>query len=183
MRPIGIGRGVYVRTFLVVLLIVFVVIGAAVVYLIVTTPKESAGVRLPLSPAQRALLANVPATAESFALIPNAAALVAQREDSRGAYPPIGRPSVSTVAISPASIDITSVAPPILPASQPTPAGLPAIHKFARNAILTANFTTAPRLIEEANRLLGTKASILLRDGGAVVLYAAACARCLTPPR
>ena len=273
------------RTFLVVLLIVFVVIGAAVVYLIVTTPKESAGVRLPLSPAQRALLANVPATAESFALIPNAAALeaklranpvtreavddyreratlpspwmlggadvivwrsgkattyfvrldalrallartylmvagdagptrllinttdetpipaaeidqllalggslppgealVAQREDSRGAYPPIGRPSVSTVAISPASIDITSVAPPILLASQPAPAGLPATHKFARNAILTANFTTAPRLIEEANRLLGTKASILLRDGGAVVLYAVDSGRLLPRP-
>src|ERR1051326_6284333 len=78
MRPIGIGRGVYVRTFLVVLLIVLVVIGAAVVYLIVTTPKESAGVHLPLSPAQRALLANVSASAESFALIPNAAALEAK---------------------------------------------------------------------------------------------------------
>jgi len=67
-----------VRTFLVVLLIVLVVIGAVVVYLVVTTPKESAGIRFPLSPAQRALLASVPASAESFALIPNAAALEAK---------------------------------------------------------------------------------------------------------
>jgi hypothetical protein len=287
MRPIGIGRGVYVRTFLVVLLIVLVVIGAAVVYLMVTTPKESAGIRFPLSPAQRALLASVPASAESFALIPNAAsleaklranlvtreavddyrqratlpspwmlggadvvvwrsgkattyfvrldavrsllahiylmvagdagptrllintslndespipaaeidqllalggslpageALVVQREESRGAYPPIGRPSVSTVTITPASIDISSVAPAIVPAVQPT-AGLPAPHRFARNAILTANFTSAPRLIEESNRLLGAKASVLLRDGGAVVLYSVDSGRLLPRPR
>lgn len=274
------------RTFLVVLLIVVVVIGAAVVYLIVTTPKESAGIRFPLSPAQRALLAAVPASAESFALIPNAAALegklhanpvtreavddyrqratlpspwmlggadvvvwrsgkattyfvrldavrsllahiylmvagdagptrllinatdeppipaaeidqllalggslpagealVVQREESRGAYPPIGRPSVSTVTISPASIDINSVAPAIAPATQPPPAGLPAPHRFARNAILTANFTSAPRLIEESNRLLGAKASVLLRDGGAVVLYSVDSGRLLPRPR
>ncbi|HEV8434742.1 MAG TPA: hypothetical protein VGR95_15115, partial [Thermoanaerobaculia bacterium] len=281
------GRGVYVRTFLVVLLIVLVVIGAAVVYLMVTTPKESAGIRFPLSPAQRALLASVPASAESFALIPNAAsleaklranlvtreavddyrqratlpspwmlggadvvvwrsgkattyfvrldavrsllahiylmvagdagptrllintslndespipaaeidqllalggslpageALVVQREESRGAYPPIGRPSVSTVTITPASIDISSVAPAIVPAVQPT-AGLPAPHRFARNAILTANFTSAPRLIEESNRLLGAKASVLLRDGGAVVLYSVDSGRLLPRPR
>src|ERR1043166_2181296 len=78
MRPIGIGRGVYVRTFLIVLLIVLVVIGAAIVYLIATTSKESAGIRLPLTPAQRALIATVPASAEAFALIPNAAALEAK---------------------------------------------------------------------------------------------------------
>lgn len=282
MRPVGIGRGVYVRTFLVVLLIVLIVIGAAVVYLVATTPKESAGVRFPLTPSQRALLATVPATAESFALIPNAAAieaklranpvtreavdeyreratlpspwmlggadvvvwrtgkattyfvrldavrsllahiylmvagdagptrllinasdetpipaaeidqllalggslpageaLVVQREESRGAYPPVGRPALSVVTVTPASIDISSVAPP----TQTTPAGLPAPHGFARNAILTANFTSAPRLIEEANRLLGAKASVLLRDGGAVVLYAVDSGRLLPRPR
>jgi hypothetical protein len=224
MRPIGIGRGVYVRTFLVVLLIVLVVIGAAVVYLIVTTPKESGALHLPLTPAQRTLIATVPASAESFALIPHAAALeaklranpvtalavdeyreratlpspwmlggadvvawrsgkattyfvkldpvrsvlahiylmvagdagptrvlinasdeppipaaeidqllalgpslpagealVVQREESRGAYPPIGRPALSIVSISPASIDIASVAAPAPAARKPTP--------------------------------------------------------------
>jgi hypothetical protein len=71
----------------------------------------------------------------------------------------------------------------VAPASQPTPAGLAAPHKFARNAILTANFTSAPRLIEESNRLLGAKASVLLRDGGAVVLYAVDAGRLLPRPR
>lgn len=284
------------RTFLVVLLIVLVVIGAVFVYLIATTPKESAGVRLPLSPAQRALIATVPASAESFALIPNAAALeaklranpvtreavedyrqratlpspwmlggadvvvwrsgkattyfvrldavrallariylmvagdagptrllinatdeppipaaeidqllalggslpagealVVQREESRGAFPPIGRPAVSTVTISPASIDIASVSPAAqtgMSALHGEPSGAqtflsapPAPHKFARNAILTATFTSAPRLIEESNRLLGAKASVLLRDGGAVVLYAVDSGRLLPRPR
>ncbi|HEY2094648.1 MAG TPA: hypothetical protein VGJ81_22530 [Thermoanaerobaculia bacterium] len=286
MRPVGIGRGVYVRTFLVVLLIVLVVIGAAVVYLIATTPKESAGIRLPLTPAQRALIATVPASAESFALIPNAAALeaklrvnpvtrdavdtyreratlpspwmlggadviawrsgkattyfvrldpvrsllahiylmvagdagptrvlinasdeppvtaaeidqllalgaslppgealVVQRQESRGAYPPIGRPAVSTVSISAASIDIASVAPATSAANVESAAGSAAPHRFARNAILTATFTSAPRLIEEANRLIGTKASMLLRDGGAVALYAVDAGRLLPRPR
>ena len=276
------------RTFLVVLLIVLVVIGAAVVYLIVTTPKESAGIRLPLTPEQRALLATVPGSAESFALIPNAAALeaklranpvtreavenyrqhatlpspwmlggadvvvwrsgkattyfvrldpvrsflahiylmvagdagptrllinapvngsdeapipaaeidqllalgaslpggealVVQRQESRGAYPPIGRPSVTTVTITPASVDLSSVAPAT--ANQPMPAGLPAPHRFARNAILSANFTSAPRLIEESNRLLGAKASVLLRDGGTIVLYSVDSGRLLPRPR
>src|SRR6185295_2329866 len=43
-------------------------------YLEATTPKRSAGVRFPLTPKQRELLASVPATAETFALIPTAAA-------------------------------------------------------------------------------------------------------------
>src|SRR5438067_5402911 len=41
----------------------------------VTTPRRGAGVRFPLNDAQRALLAQVPQSAESFALIPSAAAL------------------------------------------------------------------------------------------------------------
>jgi hypothetical protein len=60
---------------------------------------------------------------------------------------------------------------------------LPAPHSFARNAILTATFTSAPRLVEEANRLIGTKASTLLRDGGAITLYAVDSGRLLPRPR
>src|SRR5882762_10032886 len=47
-------------------------------YFAATTPKTSAGVRFPLTGAQRALIAAVPASAESFALIPSAAALDAK---------------------------------------------------------------------------------------------------------
>ena len=294
------------RTFLVVLLIALALIGAIAIYLVATTPKESAGIRFPLTPSQRALVASVPATAESFALIPHAAALeaklganpvtreamdeyrervtlpspwmlggadvlawrsgkattyfirldfarsllariylmiagdagstrvlinaseeepiapaevdsllalgaslppgealVVQREQSRGAFPPIGRPAVSTISVSAATIDIASMspanmpanqhAPVILPAnqstsatlreSQDTPAGLPAPHRYPRNAILTATFASPPRLIDEMNRLIGAKASVLLRDGGAIALYAVDTNKLLPRPR
>jgi hypothetical protein len=270
------------RTFLVVLLVVVVLIGAVAVYLVLSTPKESAGVRFPLTPSQRALIATVPASAESFALIPNAAALeaklnanpvtrealdsyrervtlpspwmlgsadlvawrsgkattyfvrldavrsffarsylmlagdagttrvlinasdetpiaaaeidqllslgaslppgealVVQREESRGAFPPIARPAVSTIGITPSAVDITSVAP----AKGPPPAGLPAPHGYPRNAILTAMFTSPPRLIDEMNRLIGARSSALFRDGGTIALYAVDTNKLLPRPR
>jgi len=274
------------RTFLVVLLIVLALIGAIAIYFVATTPKESAGIRFPLTPAQRALIATVPATAESFALIPHAAALeakleanpvtrealddyrervtlpspwmlggadviawrsgkattyfirldfvrsllariylviagdagstrvlinasdeeaiapaevdsllalasslppgealVVQREQSRGAFPPIGRPAVSTISISSSTIDIASVGPAVPRESQPAPAGSPAAHRYPRNTILTATFASPPRLIEEMNRLIGAKASFLLRDGGAIALYSVDTNKLLPRPR
>lgn len=60
---------------LLTLLVLAIVIAALAVYFVVTTPATSAGVRFPLSAADRALIASVPADAESFALIPTAAAL------------------------------------------------------------------------------------------------------------
>src|SRR5947209_11388381 len=50
-------------------------VAAVIIYLVVTTPKTSAGIRFPLTGAQRDLVASVPESAESFALIPTAAAL------------------------------------------------------------------------------------------------------------
>src|SRR5258708_30312770 len=46
-----------------------------VAYFVVTTPATSAGVHFPLSASQRAWIASVPASAESFAFVPTAAAL------------------------------------------------------------------------------------------------------------
>src|SRR4051794_38598802 len=62
------------KLFLILLLLAAIVAGVAC-YLVFTTPKQSAGVRFPLSAAQRALVAEVPSSAESFALIPTAAAI------------------------------------------------------------------------------------------------------------
>src|SRR5438270_4438970 len=50
-------------------------VAAVIIYLVATTPKTSAGIRFPLNGAQRDLVASVPESAESFALIPAAAAL------------------------------------------------------------------------------------------------------------
>ena len=51
---------------------------AVAFYLKATTPKTSAGVRLPLTPAQHQLLESVPASADAFALIPAAAVVRAK---------------------------------------------------------------------------------------------------------
>src|ERR1700686_968303 len=60
---------------LITLLVLAVLIAAFAIYFVATTPATSAGVRFPLSAADRALIASVPAGAESFAVIPTAAAL------------------------------------------------------------------------------------------------------------
>ncbi len=242
------------RKLIVALIVVVAALaGAMAIYLFVTTPSRGAGVRLPLSAEQRALLAQVPASAESFALIPTAAALesklranpithdalasweeqaslprpwmlggadllvwrdagggtrylvradplrslfvrnepagnpidageldailalaaklppgdalVVQRKESRGAFPPIGRPAVTSVGISPEAIDLTSAGP------SSGSSRAEARFTYPRSAILTASFAEMPRLVEDLNRLFGTKVSPLLENGGTIAIY------------
>src|SRR3954449_2405609 len=63
------------RKLTIVVAVVLALIAAVIIYLVATTPKTSAGIRFPLSRAQRDLVASVPDSAESFALLPTAAAL------------------------------------------------------------------------------------------------------------
>ena len=66
---------------LVIALLILVAIFAAIwAYLVFTTPSQTRGVKFPLSDAQRALIAQVPESAESFILVPSAAALNARLE-------------------------------------------------------------------------------------------------------
>jgi len=251
--------------------VVLALIAALVIYLVATTPKTSAGVRFPLSAAQRDLIASVPASAESFALLPTAAALdaklranpvtadaveqwekshslpspwmvggadllawrdtattrylirldpirafvvrtymmlggdigetllinapaaqpmppadlaqilalseklppgdafVVQRRGSRGAFPPIARPAVTSFSVTSDEIVFTSRAardadePPAMQSSQPA--------HFAKSALITATFATMPRLVEDMNRVFGTRVSSLLENGGAIAVY------------
>src|SRR5256885_464042 len=53
-------------------------LAAIAIYFVATTPRQSAGVRFPLSDAQRALVAQIPESAEAFAIIPSAAVLEAK---------------------------------------------------------------------------------------------------------
>ena len=61
------------RKFAIVVVVIALLAGALAFFLKATAPKSSPGVRFPLTPAQRELLASVPATADTFALIPTAA--------------------------------------------------------------------------------------------------------------
>ncbi len=63
------------RKLILILIVLVALIGAAVVYLVVTTPTSAHALQFPLSPWHRRLLAHVPASAEAFALVPSAALL------------------------------------------------------------------------------------------------------------
>jgi hypothetical protein len=98
--------------------------------------------------------------------LPPGDALVVQRESSRGAYPPIGRPAVSSVSIGAHEIAIVSRAaatstevPPMISAH------------FAQSAVLSASFGNPPRVVDDLNRLFGAKVSSLLQNGGSLVVY------------
>jgi len=112
--------------------------------------------------------------------LPAGDALLVQREGSRGAFPPIGRPAVSSVRISPEAIDVVSHAAPS-PDEIASPA--PLRVRYARSAILTAAFAAPPRVIEDMNRLIGAKASALLGDGGVIALYDIETSKLLPRPR
>ena len=63
------------RKLIIILIVIAALVAAIAIYLVVTTPKQGQALRLPLSDAQRTLLARVPASAEAFALVPSAALL------------------------------------------------------------------------------------------------------------
>jgi len=251
--------------------IVLALIAGVIIYLIATTPKTSAGVRFPLTAAQRALLASVPESAESFALIPTAAALdgklranpvtaqavegwershsipspwmvggadllawrdatgtrylirldpirsavvrtymmlggdlgdtlllnapaaqpispavldevlklaeklppgdafVVQRKGARGAFPPIARPAVTSLSVTSDEILLTSRAARENEDPSPIQATQPA--QFVRGALLSATFATMPRIVEDLNRVFGTRVSSLLENGGSMTIY------------
>lgn len=81
------------KKFLLIVVIVAVIAIAVAYYLKATTPTTSAGVRVPLTPAQHELLASVPAYADTFALVP--AAAVAQQKLFAN---PVTRPAVLAFA-------------------------------------------------------------------------------------
>ena len=251
--------------------IVLALVAGVIIYLIATTPKTSAGVRFPVTAAQRALLASVPESAESFALIPTAAALdgklranpvtaqavegwershsipspwmvggadllawrdatgtrylirldpirsavvrtymmlggdlgdtllldapaaqpispaaldevlklaeklppgdafVVQRKGARGAFPPIARPAVTSLSVTSDEILLTSRAARDDEDPSPMQATQPA--QFVRGALLSATFATMPRIVEDLNRVFGTRVSSLLENGGSMTIY------------
>ena len=255
------------RKFFITLVVIAAIAGAFALYLISTTPAVSAGVRFPLSAANRALIAGVPAGADAFALIPTAAALEAKlranpitrvpieewssrqtlprpwmiggadlvawrqgketrylvrldpvrallvrtylmfngdagdtllintpagdaipqdelarvvalaerlppgdalvvQRASRNAFPPIGRPAVTSVQVHPADVVITSRA-----ALSESATATPLKAGFPRGAMVTFAFSSPPRSLNDLNRLFGAKVASLLDGGGELAIY------------
>lgn len=264
------------RTFIIILAILALLIGAIALYLVLTTPDESAPLRFPLSASQRSMLERVPASADAFALVPTAAVLhrkllanpvtrdaverwtseqpvprpwliggadvviwkqekktsyairldafraflvrtwmmtasdveahwdgsmfvinggapgppasiddllplasslpegdvlVVQRERARGMFPPIGRPSVTSVRVTPREILVTSRARQSAPEARTTPETTPINARHPRGALISASFAEPPQLLGDAERLLGTDISALVDDGGSIAIY------------
>ncbi|HUP60125.1 MAG TPA: hypothetical protein VNA69_06875 [Thermoanaerobaculia bacterium] len=105
--------------------------------------------------------------------------LAVQRNPARGVFPPIGRPSVSVVGVTPREIVITSraleggrpVRPPEGGRDVRPPDHPPVQARFPRGALLSATFARPPRILDDVERLLGTDLSALVEGGGAVALY------------
>lgn len=99
--------------------------------------------------------------------LPEGDALVVQRKESRGAFPPIGRPAMTSIRVTAKAIDLisraaTSEAGAIKP---PPPSSLP------RSAMLSVAFTEPPRLLGDIDRLLAADIDALVGGGGTVALY------------
>ena len=99
--------------------------------------------------------------------LPEGDFLAVQRDPARGMFPPIGRPSVTSVRVTPAAIDLVSRAV----AERDAVANPPITARHPKNALLSASFARPPRILGDVQRLLGTDLSSLLGNGGSVSLY------------
>jgi hypothetical protein len=92
-------------------------------------------------------------------------AIAIQRSSGRGAFPPIGRPAVSAVSVTPDEILITSRA-----AAEGNEVVQPLHVRFPRTALLTASFSKQPRALD-LGRLMAKEVTTLLADGGTLAIY------------
>jgi hypothetical protein len=98
--------------------------------------------------------------------LPEGDVFLVQRKSGRGAFPPIGRPAVTSLRVSPQEIVLVSHA-----ASTETADQREIRPRLPQSAMLSAAFAAPPRILGDLNRLLGTKIDALIDDGGAIALY------------
>ena len=99
--------------------------------------------------------------------LPEGDVFVVQRKESRGAYPPMGRPAVTSVRVTADQIEMTSRA-------ESTEGGglKPALRfELPRSAMLAVSFTEAPRLLGDLERLVASDVDALVGEGGVIALY------------
>ena len=98
--------------------------------------------------------------------LPQGDAFLVQLDRGRGAYPPIGRPAVTSLRVSPDEIVIVSRA-----ASDDLSQQKVVQARFPRGAMLAVTFAQRPRIVSDVNRLLGAKVDLLVDEGGSIALY------------
>lgn len=98
----------------------------------------------------------------------SADAVVVQQAASRGAFPPVGRPAVTTVRLGTDEVNVISRSA----SETPPPAASPLMRpRFPRGALIAATFREPPRIVSDLDRLFIARVSHLLDDGGSIVLY------------
>lgn len=100
--------------------------------------------------------------------LPPADLIVLQRKESRGAFPPIGRPAVTSIRLTGGTILLDSRSRP-----DGGEAAVQAELPFAPppGAMLSMAMAKPPRLAGELNRLFATRVTPLLDEGGMLVVY------------
>jgi len=98
--------------------------------------------------------------------LPQGDAFLVQLNRARGAYPPIGRPAVTSLRVALDEIVIVSRA-----ASGDIAQQKVVQARFPRGAILAVTFAKRPRIISDLNRLLGANVDDLVDEGGSIALY------------
>lgn len=93
--------------------------------------------------------------------------LVVQRKESRGAFPPIPRPAITSVKVTANQIDIASRAP----AKEVRGDLKPAMHSLPTSAMLAIAFNDPPRVLGDVNRLVATDLEDLVNGGGTIAVY------------
>jgi hypothetical protein len=107
-----------------------------------------------------------PVELSAAAGLPEGDAFVVQRREARGAFPPIGRPALTSVRINAKDIDITSRAATSEPAAPVRPAVL-----LPASAMLSVAFTEPPQVLGDIDRLLAADIDALVGNGGTLALY------------
>jgi len=111
--------------------------------------------------------------------LPAGDALAVQRTSSRGAFPPMPRPAVSSISVSADEVLITSRAPAD-PNDVVRPQ--PLRVRYPKSALLTASFSKPPRALE-LNRVFIKQVSTLLAEGGMIAIYDVDTGTLLPKPR
>jgi hypothetical protein len=124
------------------------------------------GRTLIIDPAEGTPPASPPSELHPAIGLPDGDVFVVQREEARGAYPPIGRPAMSSVRVTATDIELTSRA-----VSQETEVRAMARPALPRTAMLAVAFTDPPRILGDMNRLLASDLDALVGDGGVLALY------------
>lgn len=126
------------------------------------------GATLIINGGESATSAPPPELAASRSL-PEGDVFVVQREEARGAFPPIGRPALTSVKVTPELIEITSRAAAGRGSLDFARDDSAKIHALPKNAMLSIAFNDPPRLLGDFKRLLDVEA--LVGGGATIALY------------